>query len=1050
MTKSISDFFSNYTSRSVIGLTFMLCAFSAEATNVSFKLSGLSDGDQAVVSLGSKEYLETLTLTANGGYSFKDVPSGQHSIKVEASGYNLPKAHIVYVNANGTVEPSVDINIAITKMSDNPDEWTHIWEQDGSVSGYTTTAYVNQRPVVEFIGKRIVPSDVPSMQLLYDNYKILLSDDEEAWTQEYAYRLLETVKSLPVSYDTVAKFTLTSSSLTDDITVADMGDGKEVMISKDAFYYANPFLVNLDGVRGRFFSKRLHHAMTKYATNFGKDKWKINRILIERFGCSIEVPDYVALTGEDPGNFQDFYPSELVAIVNMFEELPLGFHKIPHLNYLVRRQDGHVNPLYPNAAAISWCADTGYIEFINAPHLNNSAFGGNNEQFDTQRLILHEKTHFLWAFTFSDEIKDQWATIGGWYKDPNNDSGWATTKDTEFVTAYAHAYDPNEDMAESVAYYLKDPEKLISRSPAKYEFIQNVIMHGTRYISSIPDYLTFEVLNLYPDYDFPGKIKKVDIKVVGAPEEDKELTFDIYLNHIEGYEDGASSAWTRIMSPKFIDDEGNENGTYIDLWFGAVEGDQWHLRGTATINKYSKAGYWVPGDITVIDNVGNERYEGRNDCISNIYINNTLEDLIAPKYEKGSLTYSLEDVDFKGHHEQLLRVKINAYDNIGITSVYGGLYTGVDSNHMPGWSTIVDKDNKTIEIQYRIRDYFYSCDYHIAHIGISDEGGLGKDIRFDEEPGHEPVQKIHIETPMPDYEHPEVDLNRLYVHAEPTYPDTPDGETLVNVTYYVRDNISGMSTSGITLRDPQGVNHLYWAANGAYDEAGYYLGDPTEWQKYEANIILPVGSVPGIWGVSELNVRDHAFNDFTYNFVETLIFEPDDNKSDYILFAEMNENEWLTIGLDCLSQNNYGFTYRVINEESGQEISGNYSPIRSEDTDNDYRTQIDVSTLDDGELLVIVTAIDADGKPLSVKSTRVIKENGAVVSKVKTDKTPINVTISNGHLYITGVENDVMVLVYSPSGDLIAQERISFISNVSLPKGIYIISVGETIVKIAI
>ena len=66
-----------------------------------------------------------------------------------------------------------------------------------------------------------------------------------------------------------------------------------------------------------------------------------------------------------------------------------------------------------------------------------------------------------------------------------------------------------------------DPDKLRSRSPAKYEFIQNRVMHGTRYISKIREDLTFEVYNLYPDYVYPGKIIRVDIQVEGEPEEDK-------------------------------------------------------------------------------------------------------------------------------------------------------------------------------------------------------------------------------------------------------------------------------------------------------------------------------------------------------------------------------------------------------------------------------------------------------------------------------------------------------------------------------------------------
>ena len=1040
-------------------VTSMLCIlFTGLTLNgaiVRTNLSGLQMGDSATISISSEKFMATQVLKANGSHQFPDVPEGLHAVKVEVSGYNLPDSKLVRVNPDGSVDPKTDIQLVITKMDDDDSRWTHSWEADGSVSGYTTTSHINIRPQIDFLGKKLVPADVPSMALLHENYNIILSDEEEQWTQEYAYRLLETLKTIPVnnSQTKLAKFVLTSSSLADDITVNDLGEGKEVMISKDAFYYANPFLVTLDGVRGRFFSKRLHHAMVKYVSDFGKDTGIIDQILRERFGCSISIPDITALTGEDAANFQEFYPSELVAIINMFEEMPEGFHKIPQLKYLVRRQDGHTNPMYSGAAAISWCSEEGYIEFINAPHIGVSAFGGNNEQFDTQRLILHEKTHFLWAFSFSEEIKNEWATIGGWYRDPNAgddpDAGWSTTKTTEFVSAYAHAINPNEDMAESVAFYLKDPEKLRSRSMAKYDFIRDRIMHGTRYISSIPDHLTFEVLNLWPDYDYPGKITKVEIAVEGKPEEDKLLTFDIWLNHTEGCDDGASGAYTRIMSPRYIDDEGHKNGTYIDLGFSPVDGDNWHLRGTATISKYSKAGYWVPGDITVSDPVGNERYEGRNDCITNIYINNPLEDLIAPKYEKGSLKYSLSEVNFGEHHEQLLSVKVNAYDNIGIAGVYGGLYTGVDSNHMPGWSTIIDKDNKTIEIQYRIRDYFHTTDYYIAHIGINDIAGNEKDIRFSEDPNHEPVQKIHITTPEPDYEHPEIDLNRIYVFAEPTHPEAPNGETLVNISFYARDNISGLTTTGFSLRDPQGIMHFLWGPRSQGDEYGYFLGDPTAWTRYEHTILLPQGSAPGIWGLGEILVRDHAYNDYTYNFVETLIFEPDDSEDGWELFADWEDTSSLRLLFPNSPTDAYGFTYRIINEETGEEITGeNKNQSRASVEDG---CLVDVSSLSDGNLLVIATVKDAEGTPISVKSKRIVKSTGTGgVTVTEKDDNKLQIIIENRQLTINGVDGSESAALYDVQGQTWFSGSVAECQSLTLPSGIYVLKIGDYVNKLLI
>jgi len=56
-----------------------------------------------------------------------------------------------------------------------------------------------------------------------------------------------------------------------------------------------------------------------------------------------------------------------------------------------------------------------------------------------QRLILHEKSHFLWAYSFDNFTKTDWSTLRGWFQDPTSSSGWATTNTTEFVSAYAYS-----------------------------------------------------------------------------------------------------------------------------------------------------------------------------------------------------------------------------------------------------------------------------------------------------------------------------------------------------------------------------------------------------------------------------------------------------------------------------------------------------------------------------------------------------------------------------------------------------------------------------------
>ncbi len=956
-------------------LTTMLALANADVT---VSLSGVKNGDNVTLSVSSNAFMKTINVTADGDYVFTDVPVGKHAVKVETSGYNLPDTKYVRVNEDGSVDPMTGIKIVITKMSDDESTWTHSWHEDGSIAGYTTSAYVNTPPTVEFLGKKIVPSDVPSHSILLDKYCYVLSDDGEPWTQEYAYRLMETMKTI---YDynwnrdtTIIK--LTADAIADDIKVETLGGGKEVTISKDAFVYANPYLVNLDGVRGRFFSKRLHHALVNLVTDFGNNRDKANEILMDKYGCSIYPPSYeeLTVTHEDAARFQEFHPQELVSIINMFEEMPTGFHKISNLKYLIRRQNGHPHPLYPDAAAVSWpTLDTGYIEFM------EKAFNGKSLIDGAQRLILHEKAHFLWAKTFSDQIKNDWIELGGWYLVPGKDhDSWATTKDTEFVSAYAHAINPDEDMAESIAAYINEPEKLRSRALEKYEFIRDRIMHGTRYISSIPSHLTFEVLNLNPDYDYPGKIKSLDVKVEGKPEEDKIVTVDITLNHMEGFDDGASGAGLRVSSPAFIKD-GKTYFQFHDLGLAPVDGDPFHLSGSITISKYSKTGYWTVGDIVVSDIQGNQRFEGSNDFVWNMYLNNPLEDLEPPVYEKGSLNYTLTDSIIDGREGQNLCVSWKVTDNVEVEKTFVRLGRNDGSYSFADFYGTYDEKTHTAHVNIPITEYFHCADYYAEFISVYDLAQTVTDVCFSDSPLDEPRKSIHVETKDPDTIAPELDLNRIVVYAEPTNKEAPDGETLVTINFYARDDKSGFNHGGFRLLDPQGLTHFDYHSH-RNTGTSYFDGDPTLWEKYTIKRVLPKGSAPGIWGLSEMSLIDKAWNEKIYNFVETLIFEPDDNESDYVLFANIEDNSMLNFDLTSDKLNGFGFNYRIISDVSGEEISG------SVDTNGSVTTRaratratdgyhIDISALPDGKIILITQILDRQGEVTAVKSITLEKSN---------------------------------------------------------------------------
>ncbi|MDE6287368.1 MAG: hypothetical protein K2M00_01120, partial [Muribaculaceae bacterium] len=921
----------------------------------------------------------------------------------------------VEVTSDVTVKPYTTLQFAMTKDSKESDDFHFVWEEDGTVAGYTTSANVNKPIEIDFLGKAIVPADVPSQHNLLSYFQILLADDELPWTEEYAYRLWQTMQTFEIAANDnepgyksdrpVSKFILTSELLPDDMTITDMGDGNKIVkVSKDAFAYANPYYVSIEGVKGRFFSKRLHHAMTKYVTDYGRDTDKANEILMRRFGCMVQGFDYeevtAGITNEPADHFQMFKSSELVALINMMEEMPVGMHKIPQLKYLLRRLDTHTHPIYPGAAAVSWTTENGYIEFM------EMAFGGNNEHFDTQRLILHEKSHFIWAFILNDDIKSRWIELGQWYENPNSSSGWSTTDQTGFVSSYAHDVNPDEDMAESIGYYLKDPEWLKSRNTSKYEFIRDYVMHGTRYISQIPDQFTFEVFNLWPDYDYPGKIIKIEVSTSGNADEDKIVTVDVWLNHIEGCQDGALNGWTRIFSPEFIDQDGVKKSHCADLGLCAVDGDLWHLRGTAFVSKHHKSGDWTAYTISLTDDQGNARFSSSdNDYVWKLWINNSDEDLWTPKYVPNSLKLDIYDSkDDFGHDIQVLHPTFLAYDDRIITGCYLGIGVKDEAYSKGAYGGLVDPSNPKgglLEATLNINPFDHTAEYFVGSLAAYDKVN-GCWVLF---PDHEPIQSIMVTTPDPDTTYPEIDLNRVAIYAEPTNPEAPNGETRVTISMFVRDDKSGVESGSLTLRDPQGGQFTFGIPTPQSGNI-YWDGDPYEWTYITANCTLAAGSAPGIWGLAEITLSDYALNERTFNLVETLIFEPDDDESNYVLFADMNENNMLSIHLESNEGSTFGFNYRIIHEATGEEISGDQSskaPYKSAPRDKATVFTVDTSSLPDGDLIVIANVYDESGTPLAAKSCRVEKKPTIILGDVNKDG------------IIDGVDLNVMIVgVVSP------------------------------------
>ena len=183
-----------------------------------------------------------------------------------------------------------------------------------------------------------------------------------------------------------------------------------------------------------------------------------------------------------------------------------------------------------------------------------------------------------------------------------------------------------------------------------------------------------------------------------------------------------------------------------------------------------------------------------------------------------------------------------------------------------------------------IPDYKQSGTHTVVSIGMEDVAGNHSGVWFvlpgrgfgeNETLTDEVPPAITVQTRFPDAEPPELDLNAITIKAEPTHPSAPNGETRVDITFRVRDNIAGYETARIHLRDPQGVRHgysHYGPDHGGHAGNFYFTGDPTRYRTYQKTVILPVGSPPGTWGLSDMTLDDKAGNTRRVDFTEIIRF----------------------------------------------------------------------------------------------------------------------------------------------------------------------------------
>ena len=302
-----------------------------------------------------------------------------------------------------------------------------------------------------------------------------------SWTDKKPEILLATLDSIyqhdedqnPTMPPSVWK--ISDKEMQDDIKIETVNSLKIVTLNPDIFALE-------ESEETLESNKRLFHAIAQFITEDwtnvnaaklllkdGSDRSAIELVLREVFGLSIVLkgtPEAEKIAQKlqkyvGDVHISTFKNEELMKLMSIYEIFPVGLHNIPRMKYLLRSQQA---PYAGSAWIVADC-----IEY------DARTFRINNQN-EFKRIIIHEKAHFLWEYALNGKLRKEWSTFGGWHKDPNNKNRWLKSKSrNEFVTDYAFAKNPNEDWAESVAFYLTRPNKLRTCSIAKYEFIDQVM-----------------------------------------------------------------------------------------------------------------------------------------------------------------------------------------------------------------------------------------------------------------------------------------------------------------------------------------------------------------------------------------------------------------------------------------------------------------------------------------------------------------------------------------------------------------------------------------------
>ena len=135
------------------------------------------------------------------------------------------------------------------------------WQLDETPEGQESATIVQPVKVV-ILDEQVEVADNSASIRLMQKYSVHLGKE---WDVAYAHRLSQTFESIPQTENDIrfgrqnvstSVWILTDRHVHNDIEIEYHGDVRIVTVASDAFTYATPLLAEIEGVQGRYFSKR--------------------------------------------------------------------------------------------------------------------------------------------------------------------------------------------------------------------------------------------------------------------------------------------------------------------------------------------------------------------------------------------------------------------------------------------------------------------------------------------------------------------------------------------------------------------------------------------------------------------------------------------------------------------------------------------------------------------------------------------------------------------------------------------------------------------------